>query len=198
MVIHYEIHKMKNVDGNGTERSFVRLRHEQMLTEDEMETAIEHACSATKADVKSVLSALGHLAEKQLACGNRFYLPGIGWFAVTAGLNKKAQKPGYKITGKDIFPSDIKFKPKEDFYQRVTANMNFQQSAYSTKSTEFEEETLWKRISDLLNQEGYITRRSVRNLGLSTTLTKKWINHFVNKGLLRQAGTPYRLLYFKK
>jgi nucleoid DNA-binding protein len=184
MVIHYEIHKMKNVEGNGTERSFVRIRHEKMLTEEMIEEAIEHSCSATKADVKSVLSALSYLAEKQLAQGNRFYLPGIGWLSLTAGLAKQAQEPGYQITGKDIFPSDIKFMPKENFYKRV--------------SKDFKEETLWAQLSQLLSKDGYITRSDVRAFGLSTSMAKKWLNHFVEKGLLRQAGTPYRLLYFKK
>jgi nucleoid DNA-binding protein len=198
MVIHYEIHKMKNVEGNGTERSFVRIRHEKMLTEEMIEEAIEHSCSATKADVKSVLSALSYLAEKQLAQGNRFYLPGIGWLSLTAGLAKQAQEPGYQITGKDIFPSDIKFMPKENFYKRVTADTKFQLSTYTTKSKDFKEETLWAQLSQLLSKDGYITRSDVRAFGLSTSMAKKWLNHFVEKGLLRQAGTPYRLLYFKK
>ncbi|MGI6233526.1 MAG: hypothetical protein ACOYJF_11900 [Prevotella sp.] len=197
MEIPYEIHKIKNVGGTGEERKYVVIHHTKVLSEDEMESSIEHSCSVTKADVKSVFSALRHIAREELACGNRFYLPGIGWLEVTASLSKEAQQPDYKPTGNDIYPSGIRFKPEEDFFEDVSFGMRFQKSAFTTKSKVYEEDDLWQRLSKYLDENGYLTRNGLREqFGLSSKKAIQWAEHFVAKGLLRKSGSPHNIIYF--
>ncbi len=199
MAIKYEIHTMKNVAGTGQDRKFVRIHRNEPLDEDEMETAIEHSCTATRADVRGVLAALGELARRELAEGNRFHIPGIGWFGVTASLSKEAQEPGHKITGKDIYPSGIQFQPEEDFYNKVTEGMQFKQSPFTTRSKVYDEETLWQLLDEHLDQHGYITRSEFCQLaGLAKGTGIKWLNVFLEKGMLRQGGTRHQILYFRK
>ncbi len=198
MAIKYEIHKLNNAGGSGQDRRYVRIHRGQTLTESELESAIEHSCTATRADVRGVLAALRQVAEQQLALGNRFHLPGIGWLAVTAGLSKEAQQADHKVTGKDIYPTGIQFQPEGDLFERVTTGMTFHQSPFTTQSAACDEQQLWQLISDHIDQRGCITRSELRQMaGLAKNAEVRWLDHFMAQGLLREGGTPHLRLYFK-
>lgn len=55
MAIRYEIHTIENAQGTGKERLYIQLKNAKAMTADELESAIENACSVTKGDVKAVL-----------------------------------------------------------------------------------------------------------------------------------------------
>ena len=55
MAIKYEIQKLKNAQGKGDERRFVRIYEQEPMTADELQTQIQDNCSLTKSDVAATL-----------------------------------------------------------------------------------------------------------------------------------------------
>ena len=198
MEIKYEIHTLKNVSGEGGERKYVVLRRPKPLTEDEIAERIQDSCSLTKGDVKAVLTELRGLAVEQLQAGNRFFIPGIGWLSLATGLDKKAQDPNHKITGKDIYPKVIRFKAEKQLFDDVTRDMTFVKSDYSSKSAPYTEETMWAKIDDYLQRHEFINNSILQQLfGLSRFVANKWIKLFVGQGKLRRLVNGRNNIYLR-
>lgn len=199
MNIKYEIHTLKNAGGEGVERKYVVLRHYKPLSENEMEQRIQNSCTLTAGDVKAVLSELRAIAVEQLREGNRFCIPGIGWLSLTTRLDKKAQKKGYKITGKDIYPKAIQLDTDGKFFNDVVSGIGFEKSQYSTRSQAYSEEDLWKKIAAYLSKKGFISSPLLqREFGLSRYYADKWISIFLKKGKIHKTGTAHNIIYVAK
>lgn len=197
MSIKYEIHSIKNAQGTGEERPFIRLRNMKALTADELEQKIEMACTATRGDVKAVLAELCHFAIEELSQGRRFYLPEIGYLSLSVGNTPPSEKQNGKITGKDIYMRGINFRPEKEFFTKVREGMSFEKSDYSTKSAQYTEEELWQKVGGYLSSNRYITCRIMRSeFGLSQYQAKKWLDKFATEGKLSKEGTRHQPLYF--
>ncbi len=198
MEIKYEVHTLKNARGEGNERNYVVLRQLTPLTEDEIAERIQDSCSLTKGDVKAVLTELRSLAVEQLQAGNRFFIPGIGWLSLATGLDKTAQEPNHKITGKDIHPKAIRFKAEKQLFDDVTRDMTFVKSDYSSKSVVYTEEDLWAKIDDYLHHHDYITNNILQqSFGLGKYVATKWLKLFVGQGKLRKSANGRNYIYLR-
>lgn len=197
MSIKYEIHTLENAGGEGKNRKYVAIHRQTPLTVDQITEHIEHNCSLSKADVLAVLTELRHLAKEQLQTGNRFYILGIGWIALSAGLSREAQQEGHKVTGNDIFPRAVLFRSEEKFFRDICKDVRFTKSKYSTLSMEYTEEEIWEKIANYLQHNDFITCRDMQlAFDLGKYMASKWLAHFVQSGKLRKSGFRHNIVYF--
>lgn len=196
--IKYEVQKIHNVLGSGEDRPFIRLRMGKALSTDELSERIERSCSATKSDVKAVMSELRHVIIDELSYGNRVYLPEIGYLELSVSNIPPTKKKDGKISGKDIYLKGINFEPEKSIVSELATKVNFEKSDYTTLSANYTEEELWSKIESYLKGNRYLTCRSmVSEFGLSKYIARKWLAKFVEEGKLVKEGTPHQPIYFK-
>lgn len=197
MELKYDIYTLSNSQGTGENRQYVRLVQHEPMTAKELETTIQERCSLTKGDVAAVLSELHDLCVRAFTEGRRFYIPEIGYFSLSAGLEMPEDKPDKKITGKEVRITGINFRPESSILDEVKQRVHFVRSKYSNQSTKYSEEKLLAKIKEYLQENRYITCRMMRVLfGLTQYTAQKWLNHFCDKGILVKDGTPKSPIYF--
>ena len=189
MGIKYEIQSIKNSQGSGEEREFARIYENPPMTTDQLESRIQASCSLTKADVKAALSALREYMIRELSCGNRFYIPSIGYFSLSVSLDMPEYKPVEKVRGGDIKVRNIKFRPDASMLHEVKNKVNFERATFTTKSKEHREEAVLAKITEYLSANKCINRRELETLlGLRQNTALKWLKHFTEKGVLKKVG----------
>lgn len=196
MAIKYEVHSIENSQGTGEERKYIQLRNGKAKSLDEMATEMAHSSTVTAADIKAVLTELGHFAIKELSAGNRVYLPEIGYLSLAVGNTPTDKLPKGKITGKDIYLRSINFQPMAQLLKQVRSNVKFEKSDYSTLSVRYTEEELWQKIETYLSTHPHITRRIMREqFGIGDHLAMRWLGHFVESGRLSKEKVGRQWLY---
>ena len=189
MGIKYEIQPIKNSQGSGGERRFARIFENPPMTADQLESRIQASCSLTKADVKAALSALREYMVRELSCGNRFYIPSIGYFSLSVSLDVPDNKQKEKVRGDNIKVRNIKFRPDASMLQEIKGKVNFERATFSTKSKEHTEEAVLAKITEYLSANKCINRRELETLlGLRQNTALKWLKHFTEKGVLKKVG----------
>lgn len=72
MDLKYDIYTIKNSQGTGENRQYVRLVQHEPMTDKELETAIQNRCSLTKGDVAAVLRELHDICVQEFTMGREF------------------------------------------------------------------------------------------------------------------------------
>lgn len=221
MKLKYDIYKLRNAEGNGKDRPYVRVIQHEPMNEQQLKATIQERCSLTKGDVAAVLEEFRDLFIRELSEGRRFYLPGIGYFSLSVSLQKTDASDAdndnseematanqddttdaggtrkKKITGHDVRLTGINFKPEANLVDTVGRNVHFIRSRYSRQSTAYTEKTLFNKITDYLQQHRSINAHVLRfQFGLTQYMTQKWLRHFVDKGLLVKDGSPQSPVYY--
>lgn len=198
MDLKYDIYNISNVAGSGEQRKYVRLKQQKAMTASELEATIQNRCSLTKGDVAAVLTELRDIAVQEFAMGRRFYIPEIGYFSLSIGLDMPEDNPDKKITGKEVRLRGINFRPEAKFLQEVGRNIHhIVRSEYTSQSRKYDEEKLWAKLQEYFQTNRYITIRLMCNqFGLSRHIAQKWLNHFIEKGLIIKDGSPHAPIYF--
>ena len=197
MSIKYELHTIKNADGNGTCRDYVHLFAAQPLGEREMEQQIEANCSLTEADLRATLVAIGRLMADELRSGRRFHIPEVGYFSLSAGLDIPAGRQARQVRANYISVRGIRFRPEAALIGAVRKGARFEKAEFSTKSRDYTEEDLWKATAAYIALNKCITRRDMeREFHLRETTARKWLRLFVERGLLRREGARNSPVYF--
>ena len=198
MDLKYDIYNISNVAGSGEERKYVRLKQQKAMTASELEATIQNRCSLTKGDVAAVLTELRDIAVQEFAMGRRFYIPEIGYFSLSIGLEMPEDNPDKKITGKEVRLRGINFRPEASFLQEVGRNMrHIVRSEYTSQSRKYDEEKLWAKLQEYFKTERYITLKLMCNqFGLSRYTAQKWLDLFISEGRIIKDGTPHSPIYF--
>ena len=197
MDLQYDIYSIKNAEGNGKTRKYARLVLNDTMTAEELKEKIHDRCSLTKGDVTAVLSELHDIAVQAFSAGRRIYIPELGYFSLSLGLEIPEDNPDKKITGKEVRLRGINFRPEASLMKEVERNIHFYRSEYTSRSTNYNEEKLWKKLLEYFEQNRYITVKWMRiEFGLTRYMAQKWIDHFVEKGMLVKDGTPRSPTYF--
>lgn len=197
MDLKYDIYSIKNAEGSGKARQYVRLVQNDAMTADELKATIQQRCSLTKGDVAAVLSELHDIAVQELSMGRRFYVPELGYFSLSLTLEMPEDNPDKKITGKEVRLRSINFRPETNMQKQIERNIHFYRSEYSSRSTIYQEEKLWKKLLEYFEKNRYITIKVMRiEFGLTRYMAQKWLNHFIDKNLLIKDGTPRSPIYF--
>lgn len=197
MELKYDIYSIHNAVGTGEHRKYVRIKQHEPLTVKELEAKIQSRCSLTKGDVAAVLCELHDIAVEEFSQGRRFYIPEIGYFSLSVGLEIPEENPDKKITGKEVRLTGINFQPEKKLVDEVGRKIKFVRSRYSSQSTQYTEEKLLGKIKEYLQENRYITCKIMRfQFGLTQYTAQKWLNHFCDKGILVKDGTPRAPIYF--
>lgn len=200
MELKYDIYSIANSQGSGEERKYVRLKQQQAMTASELEATIQNRCSLTKGDVAAVLAELRDIAVREFSMGHRFYIPEIGYFSLSIGLEMPEDKPNKKITGKEVRLRGINFRPEASFLQEVNRNIrHVVRSEYTNQSKKYDEKKLWAKLLEYFKTERYITIKLMCNqFGLSRYTAQKWLDLFISEGRILKDGIPRSPIYFLK
>ena len=199
MELKYDIYTIKNSQGSGEDRQYVRLVQHEPMTDKELEAHIQNRCSLTKGDVAAVLKELHDICAQEFSMGRRFHIPELGYFSLSASLEMPEENPDKKITGKEVRLTGINFRPEADLMNEIERNMHFVRSKYSSQSTRYTEDNLLAKLKEYFQENRYITVRLMRmTFGLTQYSAQKWLNYFCEKGIMVKDGTPHAPIYFLK
>ena len=164
MDLKYDIYTIKNSQGIGENRQYVRLVQHESMTDKELEAAIQNRCSLTKGDVAAVLRELHDICVQEFSMGRRVHIPELGYFSLAASLEMPENQPDRKITGKEVRLAGINFRPESSLMDEVERGMHFIRSEYTTQSSQYTEEKLLEKIKEYLVENRFITTRALRLL----------------------------------
>ena len=197
MDLKYDVYTITNADGSGEERKYVRLKQHEAMTASELEATIQQRCTLTKGDVAPVFTELHDIVVSEFSMGRRVYVPKLGYFSLAVNLEVPEDNPDKKITGKEVRLRGINFRPEAGLLQEIDRNVHFIRSEYTGRSNVFTEKKLWTVLQEFFQENRYLTISLMRmKFGLSRHMAQKWIDHFIDKGLLVKDGSPRSPIYF--
>ena len=197
MDLKYDVYTITNAEGSGEERKYVRLKQQEAMTASELEATIQQRCTLTKGDVAAVFTELHDIVVSEFSMGRRVYVPKLGYFSLAVNLEVPEDNPDKKITGKGVRLRGINFRPEAGLLQEIARNVHFIRSEYTGRSNVFTEKKLWTVLQEFFQENRYLTISLMRmKFGLSRHMAQKWIDHFIDKGLLVKDGSPRSPIYF--
>lgn len=197
MDVKYDVYTLQNARGEGEERTYVRLQQAPVMRQEQLLDYVQKHCSLTRGDVAAVLAELHDLFVHEFSQGHRVYLPEIGYFSMSAGLEMPEDHPDKKITAREVRLTGINFKPEASLMQDVQEQVHFVRSRYSSQSTRYTSKQLLKLVRKYLDENRYITCRMMRTqFGLTQYMAQKWLDHFCEEGILVKDGTKRSPIYF--
>ena len=197
MDLKYDVYTITNAEGSGEERKYVRLKQHEAMTASELEATIQQRCTLTKGDVAAVFTELHDIVVSEFLMGRRVYVPKLGYFSLAVNLEVPEDNPDKKITGKEVRLRGINFRPEAGLLQEIDRNVHFIRSEYTGRSNVFTEKKLWTVLQEFFQENRYLTISLMRmKFGLSRHMAQKWIDHFIDKGLLVKDGSPRSPIYF--
>lgn len=197
MDLKYDVYTITNAEGSGEERKYVRLKQHEAMTASELEATIQQRCTLTKGDVAAVFTELHDIVVSEFSMGRRVYVPQLGYFSLAVNLEVPEDNPDKKITGKEVRLRGINFRPEAGLLQEIDRNVHFIRSEYTGRSNVFTEKKLWTVLQEFFQENRYLTISLMRmKFGLSRHMAQKWIDHFIDKGLLVKDGSPRSPIYF--
>ena len=197
MDLKYDVYTITNAEGSGEERKYVRLKQHEAMTASELEATIQQRCTLTKGDVAGLFKELHDIVVSEFSMGRRVYVPELGYFSLAVNLEMPEDNPDKKITGKEVRLRGINFRPETGLLREIERNIHFVRSEYTGRSNSFTEEKLWTVLQQFFQENRYLTISLMRmKFGLSRHMAQKWIDHFIDKGLLVKDGTPRSPIYF--
>lgn len=197
MDLKYDVYTITNAEGSGEERKYVRLKQHEAMTASELEATIQQRCTLTKGDVAAVFTELHDIVVSEFSMGRRVYVPKLGYFPLAVNLEVPEDNPDKKITGKEVRLRGINFRPEAGLLQEIDRNVHFIRSEYTGRSNVFTEKKLWTVLQEFFQENRYLTISLMRmKFGLSRHMAQKWIDHFIDKGLLVKDGSPRSPIYF--
>lgn len=197
MDLKYDVYTITNAEGSGEERKYVRLKQHEAMTASELEATIQQRCTLTKGDVAAVFTELHDIVVSEFSMGRRVYVPKLGYFSLAVNLEVPEDNPDKKITGKEVRLRGINFRPEAGLLQEIDRNVHFIRSEYTGRSNVFTEKKLWTVLQEFFLENRYLTISLMRmKFGLSRHMAQKWIDHFIDKGLLVKDGSPRSPIYF--
>lgn len=196
MNLKYNVYSLNNSQGTGKNIQYVRLIQDEPLTAKQLQQKIQDRCSLTRGDVVAVLSELHDMAIHEFQMGHRFYIPGLGYFSMSASLEMPEDNPDKKITGKEVQLTGINFRPEAGFLQELQQGLHYVRSQQPNQSVEYTADALLAKVKEYLHYHSYITARVLRlEFGLTQYMTNKWLRYFCDCGSLVKQGTAHSPIY---
>ena len=163
------------------------------VTTKEMAERIGHATSVNKTDVVAVLSALGYELSQALLDGRTVQIDEIGSFNIKLGM-KEPKYLNDHVTNHDIEVKGISFRPCKELKEAMLgAEIVSGGHAVRTLLTR---DIAERRLRTFFEDNGYIYRSQMEQLcECSTYLATKYLNLFVEEGLLRALGRKNSRFY---
>ena len=196
MMIKYDIQHLSNAQGKGISRPYVQLTMQHLSPPAELEEMAERNTTLTRADMRAALSVVAEFVKTQLARGSRVHLPGLGYFALAASIERPADEGQQPIKGSDIRVRTVKFKPEAALLELLRRNVGFRRSAPAQVSRKYTKAELSALLTDYLKEHRYITCRTFRaEFQLCSTQAYAWLRRLCDSGLLRREGNGHCVFY---
>lgn len=200
MELKYDLYPIKNAVGAGEDRQYVRLVQQKPMNSLQLQEAIQQRCSLTKGDVAAVLSELHDQCVQAFCEGRRFYIPGIGYFSLSVGLEMSQDNAETKkATGREVKLNGINFRPEAEVLKEVERKISFVRTKNSKQSVQYTEEQMITMVKEYFRSNRYITCRTMRTqFGLTQYAAYRWLQQLCDKGVLVKDGTHRSTIYFLK
>ncbi len=202
MKIDYTIQEITNSQGSGKGRPHVRIVNNGIMSSKELKQHIQETTTLTDGDVEATLLSIRSLMIQELSMGNRFYIPQIGYFTLSAGTDLPEGTPIDKVKGHHIHVRNIKFKPEASLLEKIQKRVTFSRSQHAHRSKVYTEEEMEEKVREYMLQNPDINRATMEiHFGLTQTTARKWLNTLTEKGVLRKMGnynSPYYVLAQKE
>ena len=196
MMIKYDIQHLSNAQGKGISRPYVQLSMQHLSPPAELEEMAERNTTLTRADMRAALSVVAEFVKTQLARGSRVHLPGLGYFALAASIDRPADEGQQPIKGSDIRVRTVKFKPEAALLELLRRNVGFRRSAPAQVSRKYTQAELSALLTDYLKEHRYITCRTFRaEFQLCSTQAYAWLKQLCDIGMLRREGNGHCVFY---
>ncbi len=196
-VLKYDIYTLENAVGSGKSRRYVRLLQHEPKNADQVKEAIQKRSPITKGATSGVLTELRDLMIEELRNGRRFYIPEIGYFSLSAGLETDGEDG--RVNGDDVCITGVKFRPEASLLADIRHNLHFSRAHFKKSSTQFDEEEILAKIKDYVQENGYVTVSFMsRQLNMTKYVMRKWFTHFCEEGILVKGGTDRSPVYMLK
>ena len=194
--IAYQLNPRFDLQGEATEQNplvGVSVVASAPVTTKDMADNISYACSVTKTDVVAVLSALGHELGRALLDGRTVQIDEIGSFSIKLGM-KTPKHLNDHVTQHDIEVKGISFRPCKELKETMrSAEIVSGGHAVRTLLTR---DIAERRLRTFFEDNDYIYRSQMEQLcECSTYLATKYLNLFVEEGLLRALGRKNSRFY---
>lgn len=197
MALKFDVHPIDNASGTGKQRNYVQLWNMPAKSDRQLTDAIEKTCTLNRADVLAMFAVLRQFAISELSDGNKFHIPGLGYFTLTAKVHDPDHLPYGKITGKDVRLSGIRFMPERKLVQEVAQGMRFERLKGTSASQRYTDEEMRSLLDGYFRENRYLTCRSMRiNFSLSDYMARKWLARLTAEGRLVKEGSDRNPVYF--
>lgn len=198
MAIKIDIHTIKNAEGQGENRDYVKVLPQPVRTPQELEQEIQHSCTLTPSDIRAVLTSLRDIVARDLAERGAFHIPEIGYLSLQVTNSYPKDADMSKLKGNYVGVRNVLFRPEASLLRQVRHDARFQRLKGTTKSRQWTEAELRKAITNYLGSHPYITVRILRQeLQLSDYLARQCLRRLVDDGLLTCQGSRNSYFYVK-
>ena len=195
MSVKFDIHAIGNAKGGGGEQKYVKPIMLDAMTRRQLVEAMCHSSTLTESDLLAAFSAISHYMAEELGSGHRFYLPGVGYFSLQAGLAKK--KDWSKVKGNDVYVNGLSFRPESELLAKVRNKAAFERLKGTTRSQQYTEEEMVKKVIEYLSEHKIINRRIMENeFHLRCNTARKWLGRLVEAGVLEKNGARNAPVYY--
>ncbi len=197
MAIKFDVHTLDNVFGTGKQMQVVSLWNQPAKSDRQLTDAIEKTCTLNRADVLAMFAVLRQFAVSELSDGNKFHVPGLGYFTLTAKVHDPDHLPYGKITGKDVRLHGIRFTPERKLMQEVAQGMRFERLKGTSASRRYTDEEMRSLLDEYFRENRYLTCRVMRiRFSLSDYMARKWLARLTAEGRLVKEGGDRNPVYF--
>lgn len=161
--------------------------------------AIENRCTASRADIMAVMSALADIIGDQLAKGGSIDVPELGTFSPSVACDYSITSLTDKQVARHLRLKGIKFRAKKALKEKLS-DVSFQRSTETHIATEVSEEEAMKEVETLFHASpnAILDRAMFQRLTHTKRMQAlRMLKSLVTKGLLIKKGrdnAPYFIL----
>lgn len=194
MAIDYDFYEAGNLRDVKRE-VYARPVGGQTIDTDQLAELIEHSTTASRADIKLVLSALAHEMGNQLKQGNHIKLDDLGIFKISmAGEVEKDRNGKYLL--KDPRVRNVKFKPCATLMNKLAKAEFSRKRHLGHHSNNITEDDVRRTALELTENGGTFTaRKFTQTLGITYLTARKWLKLLLADGTLRNIGARNCAVY---
>lgn len=198
MAIKIDIHTIKNAQGQGEDRDFVKVLPQPTRTPEELEQEIQHNCTLTAADIRAMLTSLRDIVARDLAERGAFHIPEIGYLSLQVVNNYPKDADMAKLKGNHVGVRNVLFMPEASLLTKVRHDACFQRLKGTTQSRQWAEEDLRDAVMSYLDSHQYITVSTLRQeFQLSDYMARQCLRRLVDDGLLARQGARNSYFYMQ-
>lgn len=187
MKIQYDFRVLENVFGSGRRRVYARARMQRSMSRRQLSESISRSCSLKPSDVEAVMTELGEILRIRLAEGHRVYLPEIGYFDLSLGIENPDLRD--KVTAQMLRVRNVSFRPEKSLLQELRKSASFERAVPRAKARVYTEQEMVEAVREYMSGHACLTSRLMQSeFGVSYKSALQWLGRLVELGVLVRSG----------